>query len=138
MDNFLSLFFFKFNHLNILSCLIWRERVTSLMQNLRVLYQKLSKVKTLRKGFYCKETILSIRISPYRLKSLNFIMIDRHPWSKKRVNYLSCMERKGVWQTFSVFRNSRRKRIFYHYDSIGTYIFFFKCRLYISKQLQNT
>ena len=39
---------------------------------------------------------------PDWLKSLPFIVICWAPFIKKRANYLSCIEIKGVWKTFTV------------------------------------
>ena len=36
------------------------------------------------------------------LKSQPFIVFGWVPWSKKRINYLSCIEGMGVWKTFTV------------------------------------
>ena len=45
------------------------------------------------KRFYTRGTLRSIRIRRLA-KSKPFIMIGSDPWSKKRVNYLSCREGK--------------------------------------------
>ena len=49
----------------------------------------------LQKRFYTKGTIRAIRIS-------RFIVIGWDPWSKKRVNYLSCIEGKGALKIFDL------------------------------------
>ena len=52
----------------------------------------------LQKIFYTRGTLRS----PHWLKSQPFIVIGWDPWSKKRGNYLSCIEGKGVRKTFKV------------------------------------
>ena len=64
-----------------------------------------------------KETILFVRISPYWPKSFHFNIIGWDTWIKKRGNYLSSIDWKGVSQTFTVFHNSTRHRIFYDDNS---------------------
>ena len=60
-----------------------------------------------------RNTIYLIRISPFGWKYLHFIKICWDPWIKKRLNYLSCMEGKGVWKTFAVYHNSTLQLFLY-------------------------
>ena len=50
-----------------------------------------------RDSTYTRGTWRSMRINDL-LSPLPFIVISWDPWIKKRVNYLSCIEGKGVWK----------------------------------------
>ena len=77
----------------------------------------------LRKRFYTSGTLGSIRIS-ILAKIPTFIVISWDPWSKKGVNYLSCIERKGVVKTFTVVHKMPRYLLIYHKISFLPYYMF--------------
>ena len=52
------------------------------------------------------------------LKSRPFIVTGWDPWSKKRVNYLSCIEGKGVLETFTVVNKIKLYLLIYYELSI--------------------
>ena len=65
---------------------------------------------TIQKRFYTRATLRGIRIS--RLAKIQssqpFIVIGWDPWSKDRLNYLSCVEKKVVWKTFTILHQRER------------------------------
>jgi hypothetical protein len=64
---------------------------------------------------YTRRTLTSIvKGFPNWLKSQPFIVIGWEPWSKKRVNYLSCIEGKGVVTTCSVVYKMPRSVLIYY------------------------
>ena len=54
-----------------------------------------------QKRIYTREKLMSIRISRLA-KFLTLFVIGWDPWSKKRVDYLCCIEGKWVLKTFTV------------------------------------
>ena len=84
-----------------------------------------------KKRFYTRRTLRSFRI--LRLaKSQTLILIGWYPWSKKRVNYLSCIEGKveGVVKIYRVVHKKLRYLLIYY--NISFVIMYSYCQGYIS------
>ena len=73
-----------------------------------------------KKRFYTRGTLTSRRFLDW-LESKPFIVIGRDPWSKKRANYLSCIEGKGVVKTITVVHKIPRYLFIYYKISFVNY-----------------
>ena len=77
-------------------------------------YKKVKKISLNWWVSLLKELLQKRNNPPYKEYTIGW-----DPWIKKRVNYLSC---RGVLQTFPVLYDSTRPSIFYHDNSIDSFV----------------
>ena len=78
------------------------------MHNLIIKY-----VACIEKRFYTRGTWKGIRIFDW-INPLPFFVIGWDPWIRKRFNYLSYIEEKGVCKTFTVLHKLPRNLLIYY------------------------